>query len=596
MVKRISTYPMKTDSYTAKISIFVFSFVLFFSNAQATLTASVDRNPVTINESFTFILESNESVNDEPDFSVLQSDFDILNKQQSSNFQMINGSTSRSIQWHVTLIPKHSGLIEIPAIKVDSQQSQSLRLMVKEGPNVSSTDNNKDLFLKIETDSENIYVQQQLLYTTNLYYALDSGLNLAQGSTLSEPELESGDAVIKKLGKDKDFQTRLNGRPYRVIQRRYAVFPQQSGKIKFKPVIFEGHMSQQSRNRFRMFDPYQKSTRIKRIQSEAITLDIKAIPSQFNGKTWLPASNVQLVEDWPEVKKDWYAGEPLTRTLGLFVDGLTSAQLPMIRANIPADVKQYPDQPIIKDTVTESGFSGIRQEKIALIPSHAGNFTFPPVKIHWWNTETGKQETANLPARTVKILPPKISTNSSRRLPVTPATEPMIMPTPSTNMDESDNSLITPLPLSTSIAANWWPWIALLLASGWLLTVIAWWKQQDKTSNREKPAKTTNNSKKQFEKQIKQACNNNNAAQAKQALLDWAAYIWPEHKPVSLGSIVKQVDKEFSKQLQVLNQSLYSKEQNSWDGAMLWKTFKNQAPDKNKANKNETLLAPLFPG
>ncbi|MDH5573199.1 MAG: BatD family protein, partial [Gammaproteobacteria bacterium] len=504
------------------------------------------------------------------------------------------GRTSRSIQWHVTLMPKRSGVIEIPSIKIDNQQSQPLRLTVNKGASTASSDSDQDLFIKLETSPENIYVQQQILFTINLFFAQDSGLNIAQGSTLSEPELETGDAVIKKLGEDSDFQTTHNGRPYRVIQRRYAVFPQQSGKVTFKPVVFEGHMIQQSRNRFRMFDPFQQQgARIKRIQSRAVELDIKAIPTQFSGQTWLPASKVQLVEDWPEVNKDWYAGEPLTRTLALFVDGLTSAQLPTIDATTPADVKQYPDQPILKDTMSDSGFSGIRQEKIALIPSHAGSFTFPPVKLHWWNTETNQQETATLPARTVTILPARGHANNPVTLPVTPAPEAAIQSDHSITND-ADNDKVTPLPLSNSISANWWPWIALVSGCGWLLTLLAWWKQHQTTPRTQNTVSTTNNNEKPIRSQIKQACTSNSATQAKQSLLDWAACIWPEDRPVSLGAIAQRVDHELKEQLMILNQSLYSKQPNNWQGGNLWQAFKNYQPEKNKNGSLKT-LSPLYP-
>lgn len=600
MVSHIPSY-LRTSTLTTRLSLrllilFVFS-VLLITNANATLTARVDRNPVVMNESFTFTLESDESLSTEPDFSVLQSDFDIINKQQSNSFRMINGNTSRSLQWTVTLLAKNSGIFVIPAIKIDQQQSQPIRLTVSKVTNSSNSGlaNQQDLFIKVETTPDKIYVQQQILFTINLYYAQDSGLNLAQGSSLSEPELESGDAVIKKLGQDKNFQSNTNGRPYTVIQRRYAVFPQKSGKITFKPVIFEGRIIQQYRNQFGM-DPFQQNTRIKRVQSDSIVLDIKPIPTQFSGKTWLPANDIQLVEDWPEVNKDWYAGEPLTRTIALFADGLTSAQLPAVRADIPDGVKQYPDQPILKDTPSNSGFNGIHQNKIALIPSHAGSFTFPEIQIRWWNTKTDKQETATLPAKTVNVLAAKTSTGNQENLAITPEAAPVILPNQSVT-DKADSNLVATLPVTTPVASNWWPWVSLLLACGWLLTLFGGWKQKltngQKKAQLNKNVATTNNIK-LLQQSVQRACDSNDAEAAKQALLDWSAVVWPEQKVFSLGAIAESVNDEFKQQLKKLEQSLYAKEKTDWKGSELWLAFKNFQPVKNKQT-TATQLRPLYP-
>jgi len=50
----------------------------------ANVEVSVDRNPVSINESFNLVFSSTQSPDDDPDFSPLEENFKILNQQKSS--------------------------------------------------------------------------------------------------------------------------------------------------------------------------------------------------------------------------------------------------------------------------------------------------------------------------------------------------------------------------------------------------------------------------------------------------------------------------------------------------------------------------------
>ena len=61
--------------------------------ATANITARLDRNPVSLDESFHLVYEADSDV-DDPDFSVLDHDFEILSSSQSTNMRSINGSWS----------------------------------------------------------------------------------------------------------------------------------------------------------------------------------------------------------------------------------------------------------------------------------------------------------------------------------------------------------------------------------------------------------------------------------------------------------------------------------------------------------------------
>ena len=170
----------------------------------AQINVSVDRNPVSLDESFQIIFTANESPDSDPDFSPLEQDFEILGQSQSSNSSWINGQSSKTIQWTLNVMAKHPGSLIVPPVKFGDDVSQTASILVTQGTANKAVNTDDDLFLEVEATPESPYVQSQVLYTMRLYRRVD----IAQAS-LNEPEL--ADAVIEKLGDDSNYNTQING-------------------------------------------------------------------------------------------------------------------------------------------------------------------------------------------------------------------------------------------------------------------------------------------------------------------------------------------------------------------------------------------------
>ncbi len=568
------------------------ALLLLLSGAEALakLELYVDRNPVTIDESFTLILESDGSSDGEPDFSVLQNSFEILNRSTNSSFQMINGTTSRTKRWQLTLIAKQSGELTIPAISVGTQQSQAVILNVNSPSQGSSAVPDENIFIEVTATPQKLYVQQQLIYTVRIYRAIQ----LANGSALSEPKIEGGDAIIERLGDDREFQTTRNGRRYAVIERRYAIYPQQSGTFTLSSLTFDAQIIERQRsNRGFLFDPFNQNTRRQRIRSEALPLEINPVPAGVVADHWLPAANLQLLEQWPgsdpQSVPEFIVGEPVTRTLALLADGLTAAQLPALGRELPEGLKEYPEQPQLKDRKSESGITALRQQKIALIPTRAGRLTLPPIELHWWNTTTNKMERATLPARTIEVAAATVDE----------ASDLSVVDQPSIEQSAAESQAAHPL--DSLPASGLWPWLSLFLGVAWLLTALAWWRGRN-TEKRAPIQKAAANSQSlhQLERQLKRACQANQGTEAKQAILAWAKAYWKESTettPNSLTAIGQRSDAALATALNALDRSLYGTEQERWQGTDLWQAFSHYTTTL-ASNPREVRgrLAPLHPG
>ena len=84
------------------------------AGVHAAVTATVDRNNVELNESFTLEVVVDTNIDLEPDTSALQKDFLVGQSSQLSNTTIINGQISRSRTWTYVLMARHVGQLIIP--------------------------------------------------------------------------------------------------------------------------------------------------------------------------------------------------------------------------------------------------------------------------------------------------------------------------------------------------------------------------------------------------------------------------------------------------------------------------------------------------
>ena len=534
-----------------KQTLFLF-ILLITSNGFATINVFSDRNPVNLDDSFTLIFQSRTSSIDSPDFSPLEKDFDILSNSQSSQIQIINGQQSQTIKWTLTVMAKRTGNLIIPAIYFGQEQSAPSNINIQEA-NKMTEPSQGELFLEVEAIPTTPYVQSQVIYTVRMFYALS-----LQEARLSEPN--DTEILIKKLGEDRNYQTQRQGKQFKVIERKYALFPQKSGSLTLQAIELKAQVIDKQAPRYNFFS--QARTHIKRVRSKTITLDVLPIPSTFKGKNWLPARNLILKDSFSDKIPEFKVGEPVTRTLSLLADGLTVGQLPefIIREST---LKQYTDQPTLQEQIIEHGLGSIREEKIAIIPSKAGEYMLPAIEIPWWNTQTNKMAIIKLPARSITVAP----TTIQEQTPVTPQ--------------------ITVIPPDNTY--NYYKWLTFIFAFGWIVTLMTWgWVMRTKTSSQEKGEK--DNDKKMAIKNLKEACHNNNAQKAKDALLAW-------HRQTGVPNSVlgQHCDQPLQAEIQKLNQFLYGQTIKNWQGNQLWKEFKAHQPKKERQTRNmENGLKPLY--
>jgi len=197
-----------------------------YGSAQAALQVRIDSSPVSIKQSFQLtLIQTDTQDSSVPDFSVLKNDFRILGTARQVSYSMVNGQSSSSSQWIVSLKPLKTGVLSIPAIRVGNEHSTPMTINVEQVntvQNPTEPDNNDEsqaLMLKTEANETNPYVNQEIIYTVKLYNSkrlLDAQYQAPQVS----------DAIIIPLGEAKRYQTLHNNTNFIIEEQKYAIFPQ----------------------------------------------------------------------------------------------------------------------------------------------------------------------------------------------------------------------------------------------------------------------------------------------------------------------------------------------------------------------------------
>ena len=511
------------------------------------------RNQISIDESFDLVFQANGALDGEPDFSPLEEQFEILSQHQSQNIQMINSQVSRSISWTLTLMAKQTGDLEVPVIRFGKDRSHPLIIQVHAGAPQANGNGGEDIYLDLRVEPENPYVQGQMLVTVRLY--VSDQLSDVRVRELGEPELKGVDAVIQHLGEDRQFRAKQGTRSYRVLERRYALFPQQSGSASLEPIRFEGEVGIAGRA-FSLFDRRglgSSGPRILRDYSERRQIQIQPAPAGTQVQPWLPAQQLTLDEAWSASPERLELGQPLTRTLALIADGLTAAQLPpLARPDLPDGLKAYPDQPVLQDQAGETGVIGSRQEKIAIVATRPGDYTLPAIDIAWWDTENHRAQRVRLPERRIRVVAPA-------GLPSPPPAEPVETPAADTPSETEPMGWAGRWlgPVTDARLA----FLSLVLALGWLATLLAWWRS---ARRRSRPAqghptgKETAPDLREALKRVRASYAARDPVAAREALLQWGRARWPQDPPPHLEAVARRCGGPVRDAIDTLNRDCYT--------------------------------------
>ncbi len=565
------------------VGIFILSAILITTANAVEITAVVDRNPIPVGESFRFILEANGSVDEDPDFTELHNKFRVLSTSQSSNLSFINGSMTKTKTWIMVLIADKPGSFIIPEINFGQDKSDAIAITVSDTVTTQDSEQSRDIYLEVNVEPKSVYVQQQVIYSIKLFRRIQIA-----NASLSEPVSENNQAIITKLGKDTDKRVVVDGVAYSVLERRYAIFPQKSGKLKIPSITFQTQIVSNQRQRsFFNMDPFNSRGTIKQLQTKPVEIDVKGIPIEFTQKypnaAWLPVDSLTISETWSGDVNSFVSGEPMTRTISLTAQNLTAAQLPEVKFAAPKTIKLYPDVPETAERDNPLGLIASKRFKTALMPTKVGQQELAEIVIPWWDTKSNSIQESKLPAKTITVI---ASSTSDDALNSNQSPEP--------NLRIDDNEAVALQEVDSNKSLNldgnsgaqqvvswWWIIACSVLALLWLVTLYLLVQLRAKMTLSESLA-SSNVTPVAFKsistKQIKEACLNNNARDCSSLLLQWANAKTQSTQFTNISALRAFSAPELILALDKLESCLYQRNASDWDGSLLWSAFNLQPP------------------
>ena len=542
----------------------------------AGLTAEADRTIIPQGETFTLSIKyDGKKTNQQPDFSPLESDFSIFSMGTAFQHNFINGKMSQSQEWQLLLMPKKTGKIKIPALKLGRLSSNPLEVEIVPANQAQNLQNQNpkasphQLKIEAEVDNKNPFVQQEINVTLRIY---DTGG--VQIDRVVPLDINENDWVIKMMGSPELESTVINGKSTRVIKQTYAFFPQRSGKLSLPAFMVDGFYLTKGKNPMRsVFDDafgpsgmalgfddiFAVKTPLSAV-SNPIEVEVKPIPQQSHGAWWIPAESVELFSEWKPNPPQFKVGEAVTRNIYVKAVGVIGNQLPNLDFRDTQNLRQYPEKPVTEMKIEGDKIASYRMISTVYIPSAAGEAVVPEVRVNWFNVLTGKNETALLPEMKINVLPNAAMKETD--LENTALASDDKVKTDDAQVQHSSDADVEQAPLRDDEGGGFdkYVWMAVAFVAG---IVICYLILAPKRRTNEE---TEVHSAKDYTKIVIKAARNNNLKKLRDAMIGWARMRFKREDITNLKDVAEAInDPEMTKRLEELSAKLYNSESAAFD-------------------------------
>lgn len=376
---------MKNIDFIKKI--FCFSIIMFFAfslnvSADITVELTLDRSSVslidTVVAKVTVTGKRKSSFPDIDGFSF----FDVVNGGTSSRVEIINNSMSSSVEYTFYLTPLKPGEFLIgPArvrIKKKTYTGNSVKLTVLKEKKNKTEDENRPLFLNAHISKNNLYVNQNALYTLKLFRR-EQIANIS----LEMPKVEG--LAFEPLAEPQKYNTIINAKRYEVIELKYVLIPKKEGAYKIPGATMRMTSYEQNRRERVYQGLFSNMSRGKPVylSSNEIQLNVKPLPDlnrpdNFSGLTG--RFEIKTTLDPAKVKVNESA------TLTITVKGTGNVrQIPDLKLPDVKGLKVYQDKPQLNINKGDSAILGEKIMKWAIVPEKGGEYKTPLMGLSFFD-------------------------------------------------------------------------------------------------------------------------------------------------------------------------------------------------------------------
>ncbi len=402
------------------ILLIVLILICYYNFAEITITATVDKNVISLDEQINLQVTVSGNVTTLPNPKLPDlSDFQVYSSGRSQNISIINGQITSSIVFNYVLSPRKVGEFTINPITIEYQgkiyQTQPIQIKVEKTIQQKSLPTEKDvyrgtkkdIFVETFVDKHTVYVNEQITLTFRFY----TKINL-----LSQPQYSPADTtgfVKEDLPPQRNFYTIINGERYYVSEIKTALFPVSSGKYVIGPAVVKCVIEDFDIDRFfsdsffRRFFSQGKELVLKSNPIEITVLPLpQPQPQDFSGSVGKFVITSSLDTNKLEVNN--------TTMLNVKISGLgniKSVSLPkqMIQKILGQEFVVF--DPIISYDIKKENYkvSGTKIIKFPISATSPGQKILPGIRFVYFNPETRSYETAVSKPLILEVTPSKTS-------------------------------------------------------------------------------------------------------------------------------------------------------------------------------------------
>ncbi len=535
-----------------------------FTAQAATITASLDRRNAVVGETVTLILQTNDTDQSmDTDLAVLEGDFDVLDRRSETQMSFVNGSKTAYVRLVVTLEPKRTGIIQIPALKFPGASSVPLTLKVSAAP-APPPGGPEPVFIEVAVlpDAGPYYVLSQVGLTVRIFYQA----NLTEAAISPPAPVQASVRLLDEVS----YQAVRNGVEYRVLERHYAVFPERSGSLAIPPMQLSGRLLERPSDR--LWQPTARGRRV-RVASEPLTLEISPRPAEYTGANWLPARRITLSQKIPD-SVTLHVGEPVTRTIIIDAVGLEENMLEEpVWPDMP-DTRVYPDQPQGISRDDGKWVLGHKEFRYAIVPESAGELVLPEIRLDWWDTAANRQRTAVLPEYRVTVLPSELVPPAASLATAVNTVPGSFSGVPGGQAETTRDALL-------------WKVATGAFALLWLMTLYVYYRRGPALRRPVNANGSDSLAEKELLRQIRQACQKNDASLTRKVMAQWIRNYAPPGMRGSMRDFgAACADQALQQGIAELSASGFAADSVSrWQGDSLWTAFKIWQGRSSEAGK-----------
>jgi len=389
---------------TSVLCILLLPIFTVWAADDVTVTLRLDRTEASLSDTLRMeIRVSGSRKSDSPPLLHGLESFLVSYGGTSSRMQIINGKVNSGVDYTYFIQPKKVGEFKIGPARVNIEgkvfesNAQSLVVRAASQPDGS---NRGPVFAQASVSSQDIYVDEQVLYSLKLYYRVNVG-NLS----LSLPEMEY--LTFQQLGRPLEYQSTYEGHTYQVLEIRHAVMVSKQGEFIINPSRLKMTVRQSgSRSMFDNFfdDSFSglSSNRPLTLTTDPINLHVNALPEtdRPTGFTGLVGMFQMTSTLDPSTLK---AGESATLTIQVKGKG-TVNRIPDLNLPEMDFARTYSDQPVLGIEQGRQGIQGTKTMKWAVVPENAGEYKLPTLSLSFFNPETKKYHVLLTPAHALSVL------------------------------------------------------------------------------------------------------------------------------------------------------------------------------------------------